>query len=100
MSPNSKLLITFSLLLFLNIEQGKLFISSEDKTILTEVNFSSAFFLFTVKSYLTCNDNPCKNGASCSDSMYGYTCTCVNNWRGRDCDNFGKIGYIYHHDIA
>jgi Notch-like protein len=30
-----------------------------------------------------CNDNPCKNGATCSlTSLTNYTCTCPLGWKG------------------
>ena len=41
-----------------------------------------------------CDANPCKNGATCTESDYGntnvapddYSCACTAGWEGKDCD--------------
>ncbi|XP_008284802.1 protein Z, vitamin K-dependent plasma glycoprotein a [Stegastes partitus] len=34
-----------------------------------------------------CADNPCKNGAMCSDSVGGYDCVCKSGFTGVHCEN-------------
>ncbi|KAJ8251514.1 hypothetical protein GJAV_G00222170 [Gymnothorax javanicus] len=56
-----------------------------------------------------CADNPCKNGAFCSDSVGGYDCVCKSGFSGdhcetdnttcivdetKGCDQFCKPGYL------
>lgn len=31
-----------------------------------------------------CLSNPCKNGASCNNTLAGYECICTLRWEGRD----------------
>ncbi|XP_072024938.1 uncharacterized protein [Amphiura filiformis] len=33
-----------------------------------------------------CVSNPCLNGATCTDRVGSYTCTCVPDWTGINCD--------------
>jgi len=33
-----------------------------------------------------CASNPCKNDGTCEDGKNSYTCTCVNNWSGYNCE--------------
>lgn len=33
-----------------------------------------------------CKKNPCKNGGTCRSDQGGYTCSCVPQWTGKDCE--------------
>ena len=33
-----------------------------------------------------CASSPCKNGATCTDGVFAYTCTCAAGWTGKNCD--------------
>ena len=35
--------------------------------------------------------NPCKNGATCVNSVGGYSCQCPANYKGKHCDE-GNTG--------
>ena len=37
-----------------------------------------------------CSQGACKNGASCTNSVGGYSCSCATGWEGTNCD-VGKI---------
>ena len=42
---------------------------------------------FFLEKALPCELNsPCKNGANCQDSINGYKCSCVNGYRGTNCE--------------
>jgi len=45
------------------------------------------FFLFTDECRVS---NPCKNGATCSDTGGSYNCACKSGYTGKNCD-LGKI---------
>ena len=34
-----------------------------------------------------CENNPCKNGATCVNGVGKYSCICVGGYDGTDCDN-------------
>ncbi|XP_031552327.1 uncharacterized protein LOC116289522 isoform X2 [Actinia tenebrosa] len=34
----------------------------------------------------TCVSSPCRNGATCTDTDYGYNCTCPYEYTGRHCE--------------
>ena len=36
-----------------------------------------------------CQSSPCLNNGSCTDMINNYTCTCVNEWEGRNCSECG-----------
>ena len=42
------------------------------------------FFLFADVN--ECAKNPCKNGATCSNTHGGYRCTCSSAFTGKNCD--------------
>ncbi|XP_052261354.1 protein jagged-1b-like [Dreissena polymorpha] len=33
-----------------------------------------------------CAPDPCKNGATCTNLRYAYSCTCITGWKGYNCD--------------
>ena len=33
-----------------------------------------------------CASSPCRNGATCNDGIFAYTCTCATGWTGKNCD--------------
>ena len=33
-----------------------------------------------------CALNPCMNGATCTDLLNDYNCSCVGSWKGKNCD--------------
>lgn len=41
-----------------------------------------AFFFLDVNE---CNNNPCENGATCSNTEGSYKCTCTPGWTGPNC---------------
>lgn len=48
---------------------------------------------------------PCKNGATCTNTRGGYTCTCAGKWfTGKHCDQgrtiFGHVTSVYHAEIV
>ena len=44
------------------------------------------FVLFSVFTDIDdCSPNPCLNGASCSDGVNSYTCSCVAGYNGNNC---------------
>ncbi|XP_076357650.1 aggrecan core protein-like [Tachypleus tridentatus] len=56
---------------------------------------NSAFYSVWVNK-ITCQDSPCKNGATCHDSPAGlYTCYCAFNFTGYHCEIPPK-GYYYY----
>ena len=36
-----------------------------------------------------CDPDPCVNNGTCSDEVNDYTCTCINQWMGKNCSNCG-----------
>ena len=40
-----------------------------------------------------CNNNPCQNGGTCTNTIGGYNCTCAQGFEGKHCDQ----GRIYLH---
>ena len=43
-------------------------------------------FFFVIENIDECLSNPCQNGGSCSDGVNGYTCFCVDGYRGDHCE--------------
>ena len=33
-----------------------------------------------------CDSSPCQNGASCEDTLAGYTCECLGGFKGSHCE--------------
>ncbi len=51
----------------------------------------STLFLIIISNYLfadidECASNPCLNGATCTDAVNSYTCTCVAGYTGTHCE--------------
>ena len=40
-----------------------------------------------------CSSSPCENGGSCTDSVNGYTCSCVLSYTGKHCET-GENFYL------
>lgn len=34
-----------------------------------------------------CDSSPCQNGGACKDQLGGYTCLCVQGYRGDNCEH-------------
>ena len=58
------------------------------------MHFSSKYNPYLVKHYFRqcsildideCSTNPCNNGATCTDGINAYTCTCLVGYTGTDC---------------
>ena len=45
---------------------------------------SASFFPLDVNE---CASNPCKNGATCVNTVEGFNCTCTKGFQGKICDN-------------
>ena len=44
--------------------------------------------------------NPCKNGATCKNSVGGYSCQCPSNYKGKHCDEGkNRLDFIIHNVI-
>ena len=43
-------------------------------------------FLLSYTDVNECSSNPCQNGASCSDSVDFYNCTCLPGYEGVNCE--------------
>ncbi len=39
-----------------------------------------------------CGSNPCMNGATCTDDVNSYTCTCVAGYIGTNCETGESSG--------
>ncbi|XP_048590407.1 delta-like protein D isoform X2 [Nematostella vectensis] len=42
--------------------------------------------IFESKYFDNCQRNPCFNGGSCTDRVYGYTCACAPGYTGNNCE--------------
>ena len=49
-----------------------------------------------ISEILECSSNPCKNGATCSELMAGYRCSCANGFTGTNCEAGSKSHIAYH----
>ena len=54
-----------------------------------KVVFNNLIFWFGV-DVNECANNPCKNGAKCTNTRGGYTCTCDSRFTGKNCDQGKK----------
>ena len=50
--------------------------------------------------YRFCADNPCDNGATCSETDDGYTCTCAPSFTGGDCEVSRHLAMHGNHLIS
>ena len=39
-------------------------------------------------------NTPCRNGGICYDLLNGYTCSCVGNYQGTNCEEEGNVAII------
>ena len=62
----------------------KIFLSNQLSPVLTKW----IFFLLDIDECLT--TNPCKNGATCVNSIGGYQCQCAPGFEGNHCDQGSK----------
>eukprot|EP00794_Sanderia_malayensis_P004918 gene4918-5565_t len=44
-----------------------------------------------------CASNPCKNSGLCTNGVNKYTCSCVNGYSGKRCENFGAEQWLSGH---
>ena len=54
-----------------------------------KVVFNNLIFCFGV-DVNECANNPCKNGAKCTNTRGSYTCTCDSRFTGKNCDQGKK----------
>ena len=50
-----------------------------------KVVFNTLIFCFGL-DVNECANNPCKNGAKCTNTRGSYTCTCDSRFTGKNCD--------------
>ena len=64
---------------------------------------SRTLTMFNMLLYLSdindCNPDPCENGATCSDEVNDYNCTCMAGFFGKNCSQ-GKILHIIFQSIS
>ena len=41
-----------------------------------------------------CQSVPCRNGATCIDTLYGYICQCAPGYTGPTCSNLLNVNYL------
>jgi Notch-like protein len=53
--------------------------------------------IFTVLDIVECLAQPCKNGATCLNTLGSYRCACDSGWSGMHCEIIGNL-YILNVD--
>ena len=53
---------------------------------MTKKAYLSKLHLFFYSDIDECASAPCRNGATCTDLVNGYTCTCAPGWTGTHCE--------------
>ena len=43
-----------------------------------------------------CSSNPCENGGTCTDTVNMYTCSCVLDFNGDNCQNSKFLVILYN----
>ena len=43
-------------------------------------------YILSLTDVNECSSNPCQNGATCSDSVDFYNCTCLPGYEGVNCE--------------
>ena len=50
--------------------------------------FYSCFNMFySILDIDECASDPCMNGATCNDTVNGYTCSCIPGYTGTHCES-------------
>ena len=42
-----------------------------------------------------CDDSPCKNGATCTDMVASFACSCTQGWVGPTCEQQAILGLLH-----
>ena len=50
--------------------------------------------VFSTIDARSCDSGPCQNGATCTNRLGFYTCTCNSGWTGKNCET-GKLFQEY-----
>ena len=52
---------------------------------------SASFFFMDVNE---CANNPCKNGATCANTIEGFNCTCTKGFQGQICNKGRSYNFV------